>query len=65
MLWALLVGTYALFWFGVAFAVNAVGRNSAANALGMLAIWLVFVVLAPAALNLAATARHPVPSRSN
>ncbi len=63
LLAALAILAYGLFWFGLAVLVGARGRSSAANALLLAGAWLVLVVLIPGAVNLAASTRHPVPSR--
>ncbi len=62
--WTLLVGAYALFWFAAAVAVNAYGRSSAANAVTLMAAWVLLVLVAPVLLNLAATWLEPAPSRA-
>ena len=63
LLWTAVVTAYSLFWFGLAVAVNAMGRSSAANAVALAGVWLVLVVIAPAVVNLVVTTRYPVPSR--
>jgi ABC-2 type transport system permease protein len=63
LLWSGVVLTYALFWFGLAVAVNAAGRSSAANATTLAGCWLLLVVLLPSFLNLTASVLHPLPSR--
>jgi ABC-2 type transport system permease protein len=63
LLWAVAVVAYALFWFAVAVAVNALGKSSAANAMALVGIWIVLVVVMPSLLSIAASAAHPVPSR--
>jgi ABC-2 type transport system permease protein len=62
-LWTLAVAAYGAFWFALAAAVNAGGRSSAANAVILAGLWLAFVLLIPAVLNVAVKAVHPVPSR--
>ncbi|HYZ85862.1 MAG TPA: DUF3526 domain-containing protein, partial [Bryobacteraceae bacterium] len=63
LLWIAVVTAYAAFWFGVAVAVNALGRSSATNALALSGLWLAFVLLIPALLNVSVKTLHPVPSR--
>ena len=58
-----IVAVYALFWFALAAAVNALGRSSAFNALALVAAWVVLVLLLPVLLNLAVSAARPAPSR--
>lgn len=62
-LWVGVVIAYAAFWFALAVAVNALGRSSATNAVILVGAWMVLVIVAPALLNIAITALHPVPSR--
>lgn len=62
-LFAAVVAAYGLFWFALAVGVNALGRGSAANATILAAAWLVFVIILPSALNVAANLLHPLPPR--
>jgi len=62
-LWALIVGLYALFWFGAALAVNAFGGSSATNAVVLLGVWLAVVVIVPSVYNMTITTLAPSPSR--
>lgn len=63
LLWLGVVAGYGAFWFALCSAVNACGKSSATNALALAGLWLVFVLLIPALLNVAVTALYPVPSR--
>jgi len=63
LLWVLAVTAYGAFWFALTIAVNALGRNAAANAIALAACWLAFAVMIPSAVNLAASAYYPIPSR--
>lgn len=62
-LWVATVAAYGAFWFALALAVNALGRDSATNAVALAACWMILVVVAPAFINLVVTSLHPVPSR--
>jgi ABC-2 type transport system permease protein len=62
-LWGAVVLTYALFWFALAAAVNALGRGSAWNATVLVGAWLAFVVILPAVANIGASLMFPLPSR--
>jgi ABC-2 type transport system permease protein len=61
--WIAIALAYAVFWLAAAFLINVLGRSSAANALALLAVWLVLVVLVPATLATTVNVLHPVPSR--
>jgi ABC-2 type transport system permease protein len=61
---AALVAVYAAFWAGLCLAVNARGRDSAANAVTLVMAWGVLLVVGPAAVNAAAQALYPAPSRA-
>jgi ABC-2 type transport system permease protein len=61
--WIGVVTVYALFWFGLAVAVNARGYSSSTNAMALSGFWLVFVLLIPSLLNVVVKTVHPVPSR--
>jgi len=63
VLWTVSVTLYALFWFALAVAVNALGRGSAWNATVLVGAWLALVVVVPALVNVAAHLIHPLPSR--
>lgn len=62
-LWFTVTAGYALFWFACAFAISARGRGSAENGMALAGLWLLFVVVLPAALNLALKQFYPAPSR--
>nr|VFJ59634.1 MAG: ABC-2 type transport system permease protein [Candidatus Kentron sp. FW] len=62
-LWLAAVLLYAAFWFALAVVVNALNRSAAANAVALATVWLVFAVLIPTLVNLAASSLYPVPSR--
>jgi ABC-2 type transport system permease protein len=62
-LWIVAVAAYGGFWFAAALFVGSMGRGSATNALVLAGLWLGFVMIAPAMLNLAAATFYPVPSR--
>ena len=63
LLWCAAVTVYALFWFALAAWVNSLRRSSAWNATVLVGAWLVLVVVLPAAINIAASLLHPLPSR--
>jgi ABC-2 type transport system permease protein len=63
LLWFALALAYGAFWFALSLAVAVRPGPSARHALVLAALWLGFVVLAPAAINLAVKTLHPVPSR--
>lgn len=63
LLWFGVVAAYGAFWFALALLVSAFGKSSATNALALAGLWLVFVVIVPALLNVAVTTVYPVPSR--
>jgi ABC-2 type transport system permease protein len=56
MFWWLLISlSYAVCWFAFTLLVNAFNRSSAFNAMWSLGLWLLFLVVIPALLNLAFT----------
>lgn len=59
---ALVVG-YVLFWVALSVAVNAWGRSSSANALGLVAAWLALVVVVPGLGSVVVDTLLPAPSR--
>ena len=62
-LWIALAVVYGLFWFSIAVLVNALGLASATNGVVLANLWLIFLVVLPAVVNLAATSLYPAPSR--
>jgi ABC-2 type transport system permease protein len=62
-LWLAVAAAYGAFWFALALAVAVRPGSAARHALVLAGLWLAFVVLAPAAINLAVKSLHPMPSR--
>lgn len=62
-LWTVVALAYVAFWFGVALVVVSRPRESAQQALVLASLWLAFVVLVPAVINLAVRSFAAVPSR--
>ncbi|UOQ69257.1 ABC transporter permease [Hymenobacter volaticus] len=60
-LWLALVTFYCLLWFGLAYVVTGLQRNSAFNAVALVGLWLILVVLVPGLLNVYVSAARPVP----
>jgi ABC-2 type transport system permease protein len=54
---------YTGFWFGLCYLVNQLNTSSAANAVSLTGLWILFLLIIPATLNLLAVTLHPVPSR--
>ncbi|MFO1206369.1 MAG: DUF3526 domain-containing protein [Burkholderiales bacterium] len=54
---------YAMTWFAVALAINAWARTAAACGVALAALWILFVVVAPAGVSLATSLASPAPSR--
>lgn len=63
LLWVIVVGAYAAFWFALALAVAATGLPSATAAMTLAGVWLLLTVLLPSAFNLGVMTLYPVPSR--
>ena len=62
-LWFLVVSLYAFFWFALALFVNSLNKPSVTNGVILANLWLVFVVVVPALVNVIATTLFPAPSR--
>ena len=60
LMWIGIVVLYSAFWFSLAMAVNALGQNSATNAIILAGMWLAFVVLVPSAVSLLVRTLYPV-----
>lgn len=52
---------YLFFWFALSFWVVSWQKNSAVNALSLLSLWILFTIIAPAALNNYLMNRYPLP----
>lgn len=50
--WMLIALSYTVCWFGLLLLINAFNRSSAFNAMSSLGLWLLFLVVIPALLNL-------------
>jgi len=61
---AMAIVVYGLFWTVLAAAVNGLGRDSAYNAMLLMAAWILVVLIAPALVNSWAEARYPSQSRA-
>jgi ABC-2 type transport system permease protein len=57
------VVAYAAFWFALALGVNALDWRSETNGIVLANAWLVFVLVLPSFVNVAATMLYPAPSR--
>ncbi len=62
-LWLVVSVVYGLFWFALALAINARNWPSVTNGVVLANLWLVFVVVLPAFINIGATLIYPPPSR--
>jgi ABC-2 type transport system permease protein len=62
-LWVAIAVLYGLVWFALAVLINALGFGSSTNGVVLANIWLVFVIVVPAVVKLAATTLYPAPSR--
>jgi ABC-2 type transport system permease protein len=56
--------TYLVFWLGLALAINTVGKSSSWNATVLIALWIVLVLVVPAAANVTAATWYPGPPRT-
>lgn len=59
-----LVATYLSFWYAVIAAVALRAPSGAVSALRSISVWVVLLILVPAAANVAARVIAPVPSRA-
>lgn len=61
--WFAVTAAYAFFWFALCLAVNAFNWPSVTNGVVLANLWLVFVVVLPSFVNVAAATLYPAPSR--
>jgi ABC-2 type transport system permease protein len=62
-LWIIVSVVYGLFWFALALLINSWNWPSVTNGVVLANLWLVFVVVLPAFINIGATLIYPPPSR--
>ncbi len=62
-LFAVVILSWALFWFAAAVFVNAFGQSSSSNALSLVGLWLLLVIVMPGLVQVAVDVMHPPPSR--
>ena len=63
VLWIAVCIVYGLVWFALALLINTQNWPSVTNGVVLANLWLVFVVVLPAFINVAATLIYPPPSR--
>jgi ABC-2 type transport system permease protein len=65
--WLLCVAVlgYGLFWLGLSLCVGMFGRSSAWNAMASVGVWIVMLLILPAATHAIAGALYPAPSRAS
>jgi ABC-2 type transport system permease protein len=56
---------YGLFWVGLSLCVSMLGRSSAWNAMASVGVWIVMLLILPAATHAIAGALYPAPSRAS
>lgn len=61
---AVAIVLYGALWAALAAAVNALGRDSAYNALLLVAAWIAILLIVPSLVNAWSELRHPSPSRA-
>jgi ABC-2 type transport system permease protein len=64
LLWVGVVIAYTGFWLALAALANLLGRNSAQQAVGLAAVWLLLAVIVPSAITFGGRLLHPVPPRA-
>ena len=60
LLWLATLLAYGLFWFSLMYFLITFRQNSAFNAISAIGVWLFFLVIIPAVLNIIATQKYPV-----
>jgi ABC-2 type transport system permease protein len=63
LLWLLVVVLYAGFWLTLGMWINTLRMTSTANAIVLIALWLLFVGVVPSGLNVVISSIRPTPSR--
>lgn len=64
LLWALVVGLYLAVWFCLGLIVSLLRLSSGANIVVLTGMWVAFIVLIPALVNIAASSTAQLPSRA-
>lgn len=63
VIWLVAALLYAAFWLAASAWIASLQRNSAFNAMALLGLWLLFVVVLPSMVNLAASTFYPTSVR--
>ncbi|GAB5476272.1 MAG: DUF3526 domain-containing protein [Maribacter sp.] len=62
IIWILGVVTYCAFWFALLFLIISFRKSSAFNAMIAAGLWLLFLIVVPALLNIIVTTKYPLSS---
>lgn len=62
--WTAVVAVYGTFWLALGAVVDRLGRSPATNAVVLAGLWLVLVLIGPAATHMAVSHATPVPPRT-
>lgn len=65
LFWFFAVTSYIIFWFSICLFLIKLGKNSAANALYLLAAWCFFLLVLPAITNAIVRQTYPIPLKTN
>lgn len=60
VLWCGITLLYITFWHAVIYGISSLNRNSAFNAMTLVATWLLFLIVLPALFNAMAIYRYPI-----
>lgn len=60
--WSIGVIVYCAFWFGLLFFLIGFRRNTAFNAIGSAGLWVLFLIVIPAILNISVDTKYPLDS---
>jgi len=61
---SLIILIYGIFWVSLALLINSLRRDSAFNAVALVMLWVLQLLVGPAAMNAIAQLQHPAPARS-
>ena len=63
--WLLTIAFYFAFWFGLIFIVSNLKRSSSFNAFSLLGVWIIFVIILPALINIYLSSAYAAPPRND
>jgi len=62
--WLIILSSYMLFWFAIAFLIVSLKYNSSVSALSLVGCWMLFLIIIPSLINNYVAANYKISSRT-